>query len=259
MQGKVALVTGGSTGIGFATALAFARERAKVVVADVNVEDGRKTVNRIKESGGDAVFLQADVSQPAQVEVLINKTVETYGRLDSAFNNAGIGSMAAPTHEYSMEDWVRTININLTGVWLCMKYEIIQMLKQGGGAIVNTSSAAGLVGYRGGSAYAAAKHGVNGLTKTAALEYAPEGIRVNAVCPGLIRTRLVERIIARGPEVESRLLSQVPNRRIAAPEEIAEVVVWLCSDAASLVTGVAMPVDGGLVAQSIGPLTTKRM
>lgn len=246
--GKVALVTGGSSGIGRATALLFAREGAKVVVADVEMEGGQETVRLIKEGDGEALFAKADVSQAAEVEALIQQTVAAYGRLDCAHNNAGIEGRFALTAEYPEASWDRVISINLKGVWLCMKYEIPQMLKQGGGAIVNTASGAGLVGIAGGGGYVASKHGVVGLTKTAALECAKAGIRVNAVCPGFIQTPMVERITSRlGPRYT--LLDAQPIGRLGRPEEIAAAVVWLCSDAASFVTGHAMAIDGGYVAQ----------
>lgn len=246
---KVALVTGAGSGIGRASAMAFAQEGAKVVVADIVVEGGEKTVQMIKEAGGEAIFVKADVSQAAAVEALVDKTVETYGRLDYAHNNAGIEGAMSSIVDCTEETWDSTININLKGVWLCMKYEIPQMLKQGGGAIVNTASVAGLVGFGGLPAYVASKHGVAGLTKTAALEYSKEGIRVNAVCPGAIRTPMIERILEESPEMGDMLNSMHPIGRLGEPGEIAKAVVWLCSDAASFVTGLPMPVDGGSVAQ----------
>jgi len=196
--------------------------------------------------------VKTDVSQAAEVEALVRQTVATYGRLDCAFNNAGIeGTMGPWTAESSEENWRRVLTINLKGVWLCMKYEIAQMLQQGGGAIVNTASAAGLIANPGGSAYVASKHGVNGLTKTAALEYAKQGIRVNAVCPGMVRTPMAKRIFKARPQFvgAEALATMQPVGRMGQPEEIAEAVVWLCSDAASFVTGLPMAVDGGMTAQ----------
>ncbi len=249
VEGKVALVTGGGYGIGRATSLAMAREGAKVVVADIVVEGGEETVKMIKDTGGDATFVKVDVSKATDVEALINKVVETYGRIDCAFNNAGIEGPVCSTTEYTEEDFDRVVAIDLKGVWLCMKYEIPHMLKQSGGTIVNTASVAGLVGFQGISAYVASKHGVNGLTKTAALEYAKAGIRVNSVCPGVIDTPMVKRAFEKSPEMAEGAASVEPVGRLGQPEEIAEAVVWLCSDAASFVTGVPMAVDGGLVAQ----------
>jgi len=252
LEGKVALVTGGSSGIGRATCLAFAREGARVVVADVNVEGGEQTVSMVKEAGGEAIYVQADVSRAADVEAMVNRAVQAYGRLDCAHNNAGVsgGGRRAPMHEYSEEDWDRIIGINLKGVWLCMKYEVPQMLRQGGGAIVNTASIMGLVGsWSRNIAYNASKHGVVGLTKTAALEYAQSGIRINAVCPGYIRTPILDPLLSSNPEIEGQIIARHPIGRLGRPEEIAEAVVWLCSDAASFVTGHTMTVDGGYVAQ----------
>ena len=248
-EGKVALVTGAGSGIGRATALVFAREGAKVVVADIVVEGGQETVQQIEVAGGEAIFVKADVSQAADVETLIAKTVETYGRLDCAFNNAGIEGGMKLTIDCTKEEFDRTIAVNLTGVWLCMKYEIQQMLSQGSGAIVNTASAAGLVGFPSLPDYVASKHGVVGLTKTAALEYAKSGIRVNAVCPGVIQTPMVERGAQLSPGFDELAVSMEPVGRFGQPSEVGEAVVWLCSDAASFVTGHPMVVDGGLVAQ----------
>jgi NAD(P)-dependent dehydrogenase (short-subunit alcohol dehydrogenase family) len=249
VSGKVALVTGGGSGIGRATALVFAREGAKVVVADVVVEGGEETVRLVKQAGGEAVFVKADMAKAADVEAMVKKAVETYGRLDCAHNNAGVEGATGKTADYVEADWDRVIAINLTGVWLCMKYEIAQMLKQGGGAVVNTASDAGLLGVPQMPAYVASKHGVVGLTKTAALEYAKSGIRVNAVCPGVIKTPMVERITGQRPGRAERMAAVEPVGRMGKPEEIAEVVVWLCSEAASFVTGLPMPVDGGIAAQ----------
>ena len=249
VEGKVALITGAGSGIGRATALTFAREGAKVVVTDVVVVGGEETVRMIKAAGGEAIFLKADVTKSAEVETMVKKTIETYGRLDCAFNNAGIEGDMALTADCTEANWDRVVDIDLKGVWLCMKHEIPQMLKQGGGAIVNTASVAGLVGFQGTPAYVASKHGVNGLTKTAALEYAKAGIRVNSVCPGLIRTPMVERFFNLNPQMSEGMTALEPIGRLGKPEEIAEAVVWLCSDAASFVTGLPMAVDGALTAQ----------
>lgn len=250
LQGKIALVTGGSTGIGKSSSLVFAREGATVVVSDINVDGGEETARTIRNSGGQAIFVEADVSRRADVETLVSRAVEAYGRLDCAFNNAGIaGVIGAATHEYADESWDGVMGINLKGVWLCMKYEITQMLKQGRGAIVNTASIWGLVGAPGASAYVASKHGVVGLTRAAALEYAPQGIRINAVNPGTIRTPILDPFIAAIPEFESMMTARHPIGRIGMPEEVAEAVVWLCSDAASFVIGQNLPVDGGYTTQ----------
>ena len=249
LDGKIALITGAGSGIGRASALTFAREGAKVAVADKLVDGGRETVRMVEAAGGTASFIEVDVSDAASVEAMVNVTVDTYGRLDCAYNNAGIEGQVAPTDSYADDMFDKVIAVNLTGVWLCMKYEIPRLLEQGGGAIVNTASGAGLIGVAGLSAYVASKHGVIGLTKTAALEYAKSGIRVNAVCPGLIQTPMVERLTADQPQLGEALVAMEPVGRTGRPEEIAESVVWLCSDAASFVTGHAMSVDGGFVAQ----------
>lgn len=246
-QNKVALVTGGSFGIGRAAAIAFAKRGAKVVVADW-VEDN-ETVSMIRNARGEAIFVKCDVSSEEDVRNMVGKTIEQYGRLDFAFNNAGVEGLSAPTHECTDENWERTINVNLKGAWLCMKYEIPHMLEQGGGAIVNNASIAGLVGFPGIPAYVASKHGMIGLTKNAALEYAKSGIRVNVVCPGVIRTPMIDRFTGKDKEVEKQFASQEPIGRLGEPEEVAEAVIWLCSDAASFVTGHPMVVDGGWVAQ----------
>jgi NAD(P)-dependent dehydrogenase (short-subunit alcohol dehydrogenase family) len=252
LEGKVALITGAGSGIGRATSIIFAREGARLILADVVADAGQETLQAVKEAGAEAVFLQTDVAQASAVEALIAKAVATYGRLDCAFNNAGIEGAGALTHKCTMENWNRVIAINLTGVWMCMKAEITQMLAQGGGgAIVNTSSLAGLAGSKGGPAYVASKHGVVGLTKAAALEYGRHGIRVNAVCPGPIRTPMMERIMAMSGNqaAEERFIKGEPLRRFGQPSEIGEAVAWLCSEHASYVTGIPMPVDGGAIAQ----------
>ncbi|MDD2912535.1 MAG: SDR family oxidoreductase [Candidatus Bipolaricaulis anaerobius] len=248
-SGKVALVTGAAAGIGRATALAFAREGAKVVLADVLVKEGEEAAQAIRKAGGEAIFIKTDVSKPAEVERAVNQAIENFGRLDVAFNNAGIEGRRAPTADCAEETWDRVISINLKGVWLCLRQEIPAMVNQGGGAIVNNASIAGLVGFPGLPAYTASKFGVIGLTKAAALEYAKDGIRVNAVCPGVIHTAMVDRLIQENPEMEAGLAAGTPLGRMGEPEEIAEVVTWLCSDAASFVTGHALAADGGYVAQ----------
>ena len=249
VEGKVMLVTGGGSGIGRATALKLAQEGATVMIADYVQEGGERTVKMITDAGGTASFTPTDVSVAAQVEAMVTKTVQTYGRIDGAFNNAGIEGRMATTVETSEENFDRTIAINLKGVWLCMKYAIQQMLKQGGGSIVNTASVAGLVGIERLPAYNASKHGVVGLTRTAALECATKNIRVNCVCPGAIRTPMTERIIDSGGMSEQDAIAAEPVGRWGKPEEIAQAVVWLLSDSASFVTGHPMTVDGGWVAR----------
>ncbi|MGB9737371.1 SDR family oxidoreductase [Chloroflexus sp.] len=246
--GKVALVTGAASGIGRASALAFAREGAKVVVADVNVAGGEETVALCRAANTDAIFVRCDVSQSNEVEQLIAQAVDTFGRIDFAHNNAGIEGVQAMLVDYPEEVWDRVIDINLKGVWLCMKYEIRQMLQQGGGAIVNTSSVAGLSGSRGVSAYVASKHGIVGITKAAALEYARSGIRVNAICPGTIHTAMIDRFTQGDPEVLAQFAEGEPIGRLGSPEEVANAVVWLCSEQASFITGATLPVDGGRLA-----------
>ena len=249
LEGKVALVTGGSSGIGRASAITFAREGASVIIADLDVSGGEDTLMTIRKSGGEATFIKTDVSKAIEVEALINRSLEIYGRLDCAHNNAGIFGPANRIHSYPEEEWDHVINVNLKGVWLCMKYEILHMRHQGSGSIVNTSSTAGLTAGEGRSAYSASKHGVIGLTKTVAVEYATRGIRVNAVCPGIIRTAMTAEIQA-NPTMEEQMISRFhPIGRLGNPEEVAEAVVWLCSDKASFITGHALGVDGGWLAQ----------
>lgn len=246
---KVALVTGGGMGIGRATARAFARDHRKVAVVDVEEKAGQETVKMIDDDGGEAFFIKADVSDAEDVRGMIGQTVEKYGRLDCAINNAGIEGDQAPTAECSIENWNRVIGINLTGVWLCMKYEIPAMLKNGGGSIVNMASVAGRVGFVNIPAYTASKHGVNGLTKTAALEYATQGIRVNAVCPGVIETPMIDRFTGGDEEAMEDMKAMEPVGRLGTPEEVARAVLWLCSEDASFVTGHPLVVDGGFVAK----------
>ncbi|MFP3896467.1 MAG: SDR family oxidoreductase [Anaerolineales bacterium] len=246
---RVAIVTGGSAGIGRATALAFARRGIKVVVADVNVPDGEGTVRMIEKEGGEGLFVETDVSQVEDIQEMVERTIEAYGRLDFAVNNAGIEGEQAPTADTSEENWDRVMDINLKGIWLCMKYEIPHMLEGGGGAIINMSSVAGRVGFAQIPAYTASKHGVIGLTKAAALEYAAENVRINAVCPGIIDTAMVDRYTGGDEEARKQLLASQPIGRLGRPEEIADVVVCLCSERTTLVTGVALPADGGYVAQ----------
>ncbi len=246
-ENKVAIITGGSFGIGRAAAIAFAARGAKVVIADW-IEDG-ETLTAIKSKDGEAIFVKCDVSKDADVKNMVDKAVSQFGRLDFAFNNAGIEGLSAPTHECSEENWDKTIGVNLKGVWLCLKYEIMQMLKKGGGAIVNNASIAGLVGFTNIPAYVASKHGVIGLTKNAALEYAKAKIRVNVVCPGVIKTPMIDRFTGKSKEVEKQFESMEPVGRLGQPEEVAEAVMWLCSDASSFVTGDSIPVDGGWTAQ----------
>jgi NAD(P)-dependent dehydrogenase (short-subunit alcohol dehydrogenase family) len=249
LDGKVALITGAGSGIGRATAQIFAREGAKLLLADLAEAAGAETVKLLKDAGTTAIFVKADVAKGADAEGLVAKTVEAYGRIDCAFNNAGIEGALALTHQCTEDNWARVISINLTGVWLCMKAEIAQMLKQGGGgSIVNTSSDAGLLGVRGMPAYVASKHGVAGLTKAAAIEYGRHKIRVNAVCPGPIRTPMMGRLLLDRPDIEESFVRAEPLKRMGEPGEIGEAVAWLCSDHASYVTGLPMPVDGGLIA-----------
>ena len=248
-EGKVVLVTGGGYGIGRAACLAFCRDGAKVVVADVDAASGGETVRLIHEAGGDAFFVDADVSQEAQVSSLVNKTVEIYGRLDCAFNNVGIHKTFVSTIDFTQGDWDQIIDTNLKGMWLCMKYEIPQMLRQGKGSIVNASSVAGLIAAPSNPGYPASKHGVIGLTKMAAVEFARKGIRVNCICPGpTTMTRMNEELSELSMDIIEKMHDKVPMGRTAEPREIAEAAVWLCSEKASYVTGAALPVDGGLVA-----------
>jgi NAD(P)-dependent dehydrogenase (short-subunit alcohol dehydrogenase family) len=244
-RGKVAFVTGGGTGIGRATALAFARESANVVVVGVSEQDNQESARMIERAGAQALAVTCDVSSADDVRAALDRTVETFGRLDFAFNNAGVEQPITPAANITEAEWDRIVDINLRGVFLCMKYEIPLMLKRGGGAIVNTSSGAGVRGIAGQAAYCAAKFGIVGLTKAAALDYAKSNIRVNAVCPGIIETPMMDRFSGGTPEGRERVIAQEPVGRMGSPEEIAAAVVWLCSDAAGFVVGHAMVIDGG--------------
>ncbi len=245
MKGKVTLVTGGNSGIGRATALAFARRGASVVVAARNAEKGAEVVREIEALGAPALWIQCDVTQSSQVQAMVAQVVATYGRLDYAFNNAGSGGNGGWVAEMQEQDWDEVLTIYLKSVWLCMKYEIIEMMKVGAGAIVNTSSVDGLRAFPWNPAYSAAKHGVIGLTKSAAMQYIEKGIRINAVCPGWIRTPPIADLLQREPGAEKGMLMHQPIGRLGEAAEVAEAVVWLCSDAASMMVGVALPVDGG--------------
>lgn len=249
LDGKVAIVTGASAGIGRAAALALAAEGAAVVTADVDAARGEQVAAEINDKGGKALFVRTDVSDDAQVEAMVRAAVEAFGGLDLAFNNAGIEGTPAPTHECTPQNWQRTLAVNLTGVWSCMRHEIPHMLERGGGSIVNCASVAGLVGFPTIPAYVASKHGIIGLTRTAALEYAEAGIRVNAVCPGVIDTEMVERFTGGQEAAEAAMIAMEPVGRMGRPEEIAGAVVWLCSDRSSFTTGQALAVDGGFVAR----------
>lgn len=244
-EGKVALVTGGNSGIGKATAVAFAKEGAKVAIAARREALGRETVKEIRNVGGEAIFIKADMSEAADIQAMVNETVETFGRLDYAFNNAGRYG-GRPLLDATEEEWDEFMNINLKGTWLCMKYEIPEMIKVGGGAIVNNSSVSGEGGWAGGSLYVASKHGINGLTKCAAIEFAKQGVRVNAVEPGIIETPAWGEI---SPERRIELNAMQPIPRMASSDEVADPVIWLCSEQSSYVTGVTLLVDGGMCAR----------
>jgi NAD(P)-dependent dehydrogenase (short-subunit alcohol dehydrogenase family) len=248
LNNKVGIVTGGTSGIGRHAAVLFAKAGAKVVVAGRREVEGRETIDLVHAAGGEGLFVKTDVSQAAQVHALVQRTVERFGRLDIAFNNAGVEGSIAPIAEQSEEDWDRTIDINLKGTWLSLKYEVQQMLKQGGGgAIVNMASVAGLIGSAGFATYSASKHGVMGLTKAAALETARSGIRINVVCPAVIETPMGERLFGE-PEVGNYALGLHPVGRFGRPTEVAEAVLWMCSDRASFMTGQSLVLDGGFLA-----------
>jgi NAD(P)-dependent dehydrogenase (short-subunit alcohol dehydrogenase family) len=248
--GKVAFVTGAASGIGRAAALAFSREGASVVAVDVSEQANRETAHIIEEQGGRALAVRCDVTHAEDVKAALAKTAEDFGRLDFAFNNAGIEpKKPAPTADYSEEEWDRIIDINLRGVFLCMKHEIPLILKQGGGAIVNVSSGAGVIGIKGSPAYTAAKHGVIGLTRAAALDYAAQNLRINAICPGYIDTPMMGRFTGDTPEGRAKVIAEEPVGRMGKPEEIAEAVIWLCSEGAAFMIGHAMVMDGGQTVQ----------
>lgn len=250
LEGKVALVTGGASGIGRAAALALAQEGCRVVVADRDPGGAEETVAMLRNAGGHGVVARVDVAHEAEVEQAVARTVASLGGLDVAFNNAGIeGPYGRTTAELTEAEWDRVLAVNLKGVWLCMKHQLPRMRERGGGAIVNCSSVAGLAGFAGAAAYVASKHGIVGLTRAAALEYARLGVRVNAVCPGVIDTPMIERAAGGEPARTARFADTEPVGRLGRAEEVAAAVVWLCSAAASFVTGAAVAVDGGWTAQ----------
>lgn len=249
MQDKVGIVTAGGNGIGRASALAFAEEGAIVVVSDINDELGQETVNMIKENGGEASYIRCNVGEEEEVKALVDKTIELYGRLDWAHNNAGIGVPSAPITESESSDWNRALQVTATGVYYSIKHEIKAMLESGGGAIVNTASTAGLVGVENMAGYSASKWAVNGLTKSIALEYGKQGIRVNSICPGMTLTASVESWVKEAPEQAEFVKNDIPIGRIGNPEDQANAAVWLCSDKAAYITGVNLPVDGGQTAK----------
>ncbi|HSU30324.1 MAG TPA: SDR family oxidoreductase [Bryobacteraceae bacterium] len=244
-KGKVAFVTGAGSGIGRAAALAFAREGASVVVADVAEQSNQETARMIEELGARALAVRCDVTRAEDVKAALDKAVEAFGRLDFAFNNAGSEQPITATADLTEQEWDRIVNINLRGVFLCMKYEIPLMLRNGAGVVVNTSSGAGVKGFKGQAAYAAAKHGVIGLTRSAALDYASQNIRINAVCPGIVETSMMDRFTRGTSEGRERVIAQEPIGRMGKPDEIASAVVWLCSDPAAFMIGHALVVDGG--------------
>jgi len=248
-DGRVALVTGGAAGIGRATALAFARNGANIVIADLNAADAGDTIHLLDEHGVDAMFVQCDVSKDDDVKHLMSEIMKRFGRLDFAFNNAGIEGEMGSLHSASEDNWFKTIDVNLHGVWRCMREEIPVMLETGSGAIVNCASIAGLRGFAGLAAYVASKHGVVGLSKAAALEYASQGLRINAVCPGVIHTSMIDRVTGGDSAIEKQYISMEPIGRMGDPDEVAAAVIWLCAAEASFVTGIALPVDGGFCAK----------
>ncbi|NOS71242.1 MAG: glucose 1-dehydrogenase [Verrucomicrobia bacterium] len=248
-SGKVALVTGGASGLGRVAAIALANEGAKVVVTDIATIEGEATAQMITGAGGEAIFTKSDVTKSGDVEAMVQTVLKTFGGLDFALNNAGIDGVRARTADYPEDVWHRVIDLNLTGVFLCMKSELPVMVKQGGGVIVNMSSVAGVTGFPGHAAYTASKHGVIGLTKTAALDYAKAGIRVNAICPAYTHTPMLTRMLERSPDLEAKLVSRVPMQRLGTAEEIAKAVIYLFSDAAAFITGHSLVMDGGILAE----------
>ncbi len=249
LQGKVAIVTGGASGIGRASAIKLAAAGAQVIVSDLNQQGGQETIAMIHDAGGEAIFTRCDVTKAHDVQAMVDLAVQTYGRLDIALNNAGVGGMMQVVHEVNESTWDFVMNVNLKGVWLCMKYQIPHMLTSGGGSIINVASLAGLVGFRGNAPYSASKFAVIGLTKSAALEYATKGIRVNAICPGFVETPMVTTMVEEVPQMQSTVQRSAPMRRLGRPEEIADMVVFLADDTASFITGQAIALDGGASAQ----------
>jgi NAD(P)-dependent dehydrogenase (short-subunit alcohol dehydrogenase family) len=250
LESKVVLITGGGSGIGRAAARLFAREGARVVISDVDDQGGEETIDIVRKAGFEARFVHGDISRAGDVETMIDQAVKTYGRLDCAYNNAGIMGEAAAVTDIDEEAWAQIIETNLKGTWLCMKHQIPQMLKQGKGSIVNTTASVGVKGggpYR--AAYAASKAGIISLSKTAAMENAEYGIRINVICPSHTRTPMLERLFEIRPDIEAEFIAQAPMGRIAGPEEVAEGALWLCSDAASFVTGHLLAVDGGYLSR----------
>ena len=248
LKDKVVVITGGTSGIGEATAKMFLKEGAKVVIVGSSKEKGARACDEIKKMGYEIKFIQADISKPGDVKALMDEVVITYKKIDYAVNNAAVDHEPVRAHEIPEEDWDRVIAVNLKGTWLCMKYELAQMLKQGCGSIVNVSSQGGLVAAPLIAAYASSKGGILQLTRTAALEYAADNIRINAVCPGTTRTPFLENMLKKHPEMETRMAGSIPLKRVATSDEIANAIVWMCSDKSSYLTGVCLPVDGGVTA-----------